>query len=292
MKIFISWSGERSRIIAEGLNSWLPKVIQAVKTFYSPEIEKGTRGIEEINKTLEGTSFGIICLTPDNLNSTWIHYEAGALSKIEDARIWTLLHNLKHSDIVQPLAQFQHTLTKKEDIYKLLNSINEKLSEPLDKSVLRDSFERWWSDFEEVLQRAENISSEEKKEDKNIRSDRDILEEMLEILRNMGRNSPSDLLRSLQRKKVNKGKPVSEADFLFSGQEAESDLEKALTIISENTDGVFDYKKTLADKGVWRLSITFKRPASNTVFSEVVNTLLDSPIGDFIFTTSRPNIEF
>lgn len=191
MKIFISWSGERSRIIAEGLNSWLPKVIQAVKPFYSPEIEKGTKGIEEINKTLEGTSFGIICLTPDNIQSTWIHYEAGALSKIEGARIWTLLYNLNPSDIVQPLAQFQHTLTKKDDIYKLLDSINVKLSEPLEKNVLKDSFERWWSDCEEILTNANKAIDgkqvKDSKEIENIRSDREILDEMLEILRGQQR---------------------------------------------------------------------------------------------------------
>jgi len=193
MKIFISWSGERSRIIAEGLNSWLPKVIQAVKPFYSPEIEKGTKGIEEINKTLEGTSFGIICLTPDNIESKWIHYEAGALSKIEGARIWTLLHNLKHSDIVQPLAQFQHTLAKKQDIYKLLDSINTKLLEPLDKIVLGDAFERCWSDFEEILENADKVIDEKQGKDnqdvENIRSDREIINEMLELLRNQQRDN-------------------------------------------------------------------------------------------------------
>ena len=194
MKVFISWSGERSRIIAEGLNNWLPKVIQAVKPFYSPEIEKGTRGIAEINATLEGTNFGIICLTPENLKSEWIHYEAGALSKIEGARIWTLLYNLKHSDIIQPLAQFQHTLATKEDIYKLLDSMNAKLPDPLEKAVLKDSFERSWSDFDEVLKKAKKITETEDKEGgENIRSDREVLNEMLEILRIQQRAIPQYL---------------------------------------------------------------------------------------------------
>ena len=112
MKIFISWSGKRSRAVAKALNDWLPKVIQAVKPFYSPEIEKGTKSVEEINSSLEGTSFGIICLNKENLESPWIHYEAGALSKTDGARIWTLLHNLNHSDVAQPLAQFQHNANK------------------------------------------------------------------------------------------------------------------------------------------------------------------------------------
>jgi hypothetical protein len=215
MKIFISWSGLRSRIIAEGLNTWLPKVIQAVKPFYSPEIEKGTKGITEINTTLEGTNFGIICLTPDNLDSTWIHYEAGALSKIENARIWTLLHGLNHSDVAQPLAQFQHTLANKEDIYKLLDSINKKLGEPLNIDVLKDSFERWWSDLEIVLQNAEKVIGTEESDNKNIRNDREVLDEMLEILRKMQRENFGSSRNFVQGDWIckNCGTPVKELPF-------------------------------------------------------------------------------
>jgi hypothetical protein len=67
MKIFLSWHGKRSRAIAEALNDWLRRVIQAVKPFYSPEIEKGAKWSSELDSALEGTRFGIICLTPDNL---------------------------------------------------------------------------------------------------------------------------------------------------------------------------------------------------------------------------------
>ena len=86
MKIFISWSGARSEIIAKGLSEWLPNVIQSIDIFYSPAIEKGTRGGAEINNVLAETNFGIICLTPENLENTWIHYEAGALAKINDEK--------------------------------------------------------------------------------------------------------------------------------------------------------------------------------------------------------------
>ena len=190
MKIFISWAGKQSGIIAEGLNTWLPNVIQSIETFYSPNIEKGTRGGTEINATLEGTNFGIICLTSDNLDSRWIHYEAGALAKINDdnTRVWTLLLGLNASDVEQPLAQFQHTLADKGDVLKLLQSINSKLDKPLGEDALKTTFERWWPDFDEKIEKAKKVGNEGKdSESKTIRSDREILDEVLDILRGQSR---------------------------------------------------------------------------------------------------------
>ena len=63
------------------------------------DIDKGTRSIPAISKTLEETQFGIICLTPENLNAPWL-FEAGALSKSqEDARVWTFLYDLDYVDV-------------------------------------------------------------------------------------------------------------------------------------------------------------------------------------------------
>ncbi len=82
MRIFISWSGDLSKNIAEIFRQWIPGVIQAAKPYYSPDdITKGTRWSSEISKELDASKIGIICLTKDNLDSSWIMFEAGALSK-------------------------------------------------------------------------------------------------------------------------------------------------------------------------------------------------------------------
>ena len=91
-------------------------------------MEKGVKWSGEIEAALEGTRFGIVCLTRENLTSTWIHYETGALSKTADALIWTYLSGLTSGDVPQPLGKFQHTFANdKEDTLKLLRTINSRL---------------------------------------------------------------------------------------------------------------------------------------------------------------------
>jgi hypothetical protein len=195
MKIFLSWSGSHSRAIAEALNDWLRRVIQAVKPFYSPDIEKGAKWSGEIDNALEGTSFGIICLTPDNLASTWIHFEAGALSKTKEALIWTFLHGLKPGDVPQPLGKFQHTLAEKADTLKLLRTINKRLGEvggeSLTDKLLEENFELLWPQLEESLRTAGKLSKataiDSKAKRAGERDERAILDEMLELLRNQER---------------------------------------------------------------------------------------------------------
>jgi hypothetical protein len=54
MKVFISWSGDRSEQLAEVIHWWLQRVLQFTKPFFSPEdIGKGRRWTNEISKSLD-----------------------------------------------------------------------------------------------------------------------------------------------------------------------------------------------------------------------------------------------
>jgi len=87
-KVFISWSGDLSRKVAESLRQWLPGVLQYVKPYFTPDdIEKGARWGPDITKELDQSQVGVICLTRDNLEKPWILFEAGALSKSFDKAI-------------------------------------------------------------------------------------------------------------------------------------------------------------------------------------------------------------
>jgi hypothetical protein len=187
MKVFISWSGERSKKVAEALREWLPNVIQALDPWMSSEdIEKGARWYVDIVSELESSYYGIICLTSDNIKSLWIHFEAGALSKsMEKSRVCPYLFHIDPSYIKGPLVLFQAAKSTKEDTKKLLHSINQALAEnALSTEKLDKTFERWWPDlnvkFEEIL----------KMKDMPIpmRSEVEMIEEILEIARSLSRS--------------------------------------------------------------------------------------------------------
>jgi YD repeat-containing protein len=82
IKVFLGWSGDTSQRVASAFHNWLPKVIQAIKPYISTEdIAKVARWSSEIAKELQNTNYGIVCVTKQNLNSAWINFEAGALSR-------------------------------------------------------------------------------------------------------------------------------------------------------------------------------------------------------------------
>ena len=105
MKIFISWSGDRSKAIADVFKKWIPAVIQAAKPYFSPsDIDKGSRWNQEISKELESSQVGLICLVRENLDESWIMFEAGALSKsLDKSRVCPMLFGVEPSDIKGPL---------------------------------------------------------------------------------------------------------------------------------------------------------------------------------------------
>ena len=116
MKIFVSWSGELSRQIAEVLKKWIPCIIQSVEVFFSPEdIEKGDNWDKTISTELSECNYGIICLTTDNTTAPWINFEAGAIAKSLDSKVTALMINVKPSDIKGPLSRYQATKFEKDD---------------------------------------------------------------------------------------------------------------------------------------------------------------------------------
>ena len=185
MRIFISWSGQKSKKLAEIFRLWIPSVVQAVKPYFSPDdIQKGTRWSNEVSKELEESKVGLIILTPENLSAPWVMFEAGALSKnISASRVCPILFELETTDVEGPLAQFQASKFNKTDIKKLLTTINEALGDDkLNSEVLETAFEVWWPKLEDQVN---GVLKEKAGTKKDIRSEKDLLQEILSLTRNI-----------------------------------------------------------------------------------------------------------
>jgi hypothetical protein len=132
LKVFLSWSGERSHRVAQALRDWLPGVLQAAEPWLSSQdLSAGERWATALTKALEETRLGIICLTRDNLNAGWLHFEAGALSKVSaDSLLCLYSLDVAPSEITGPLSQFQAVRADKDGTFRLLRSISQRSTGP------------------------------------------------------------------------------------------------------------------------------------------------------------------
>jgi hypothetical protein len=187
MKVFISWSGDRSNKVARALYDWIPSVIQAVKPWMSEQIAKGARWSPEIARELEETSFGIVCLTPENQTAPWLLFETGALSKsVQSARVCPFLLGLRPTDLDGPLAQFQAAKAEAPDTLELMESINIAQGEgALTAANIKSAFDMWWPKLKTQLNEIEQQPISTTKQKK--RTEIELLEEILEIVRQLSR---------------------------------------------------------------------------------------------------------
>ena len=192
MRIFISWSGETSHQVACAFRDWLPNVLQRIHPYVSSEdIDKGGRWLKDIAGELETSSFGILCVTPDNVEAPWLNFEAGALSKaFNDSRVTPFLFDLKPSDLSGPLTQFQATLNTKDDVLRLIHGINSaRGDEKLEHEQVVKSFDKWWEDFQYQLTKIEVPEASKPKRTRGTgkAADGEILEEILRLSRQQSR---------------------------------------------------------------------------------------------------------
>lgn len=199
MHVFLSWSGERSRGMAQSLRDWLPHVIQAAKPYFSPDdMSKGSMWGGELSKVLVDTRVGLLCMTPENLNAPWLMFEAGALVKaIDRTCVIPLLFDVKQSELAGPLSMFQSATLEKAELFRVVKVVNAGLdAAALDAQALEASFEKWWPDLEHRLSLLKTAESNGASEP--ARPEREILEEILGTVRWMrfgwDRPEPSSLL--------------------------------------------------------------------------------------------------
>lgn len=254
MKVFLSWSGQTSHKVATILRDWIPSVIQSVVPYVSSEdIDKGTRWSTDIAKELEDSAFGIICVTKGNIHAPWLTFEAGALSKkLEKSFVSPFLFDIKRAEIDGPILQFQSTIFEKEDIKKLLKTINKACADDkLTDERFEKSFEVWYPNLEKELTALKKMTKDAEtiKEEVPDSFNQQMLEEILElsrinqrILRDPETMLPPDYLKyALDKSKLNE----KEENILKEKEMVEKELNHLIYSLKEITYKYKELKKPI-----------------------------------------------
>jgi hypothetical protein len=187
-------------MMAQALREWIPSVLDEVKPWFSgKDIPAGERWLSEVGTRLEDTNFGILCLTRDNVQSPWLLFEAGALSKsVQEGAVCPYLLDLDLREIQGPLSQFQAKKTDKVSTLEIVQEINKRLTSPLDSAPLSKRYDALWPDLQRSL---DEISEDLEPDRAPTRPEPEILEELVGRVRAMDSRFANieTQLRMLQR---------------------------------------------------------------------------------------------
>jgi hypothetical protein len=131
--------------MAESLAERLPVIVPKVQVFYSPDIEGGIVWLKKLLSELVKAQYGIVCVTKDNLASSWLHFEAGALWNRagKEVPVCPILLDLNPKQIKKsPLAFFQTRQFDEEAMRDLCLDIADKAG--FDTEQARRNFSAVW----------------------------------------------------------------------------------------------------------------------------------------------------
>lgn len=190
MEVFLAWSGKTSRRVAAAIHDWLPLVNQSIEPFMSDEdVQKGTKWFTDITGHLVESSFGIVCLTQENVRAPWLHFEAGALgARLDETRVSPVLIGLEPSDVVGPLGNFQTTAFERDDFHRLVRSITDQSDRPPKPAILDKSFVSFWPELDATVSRIVQQESASSRTGPPQRSERELLEELIDLARGQQRD--------------------------------------------------------------------------------------------------------
>jgi hypothetical protein len=198
LPIFVSWSGARSEAVAKILCSWLPKVLHTTDPWMSSTMDVGVTWFQEIGARLSSTTFGILCLTPENWQAPWLNFEAGAIGRtLQGGRVCPYLAGgLQIAQMSGPLVNYNARAANRDGTYDLVATINAALGDMrVRDDVLSHSFETAWGTLDAQLQAIPTP----KKDGKSARSGDDKLDELLDLARLVSRKLVADPLSETPR---------------------------------------------------------------------------------------------
>jgi hypothetical protein len=169
-------------MVAAALRELLPDILQDLRVWMSDQdIQAGQQWSPEISKQLAISQAGIICLTPENLTSPWLLFEAGALAnKVAESRVIPYRLGLAATEVEFPLAQFQSVGADDSGTLEMLASLNRFKTDPFSSERLERVHRQWWPKIEARLAAVPANDSSTAR----VRTERSLLEEILSRVRN------------------------------------------------------------------------------------------------------------
>lgn len=192
VKVFISWSKPRSHEVAKAFADFLPRVIQECeRPFVSSSIRKGDGWFGRIATELEAARVGIVFITAENQREEWLNFESGAmLTRVGEQQLCPVLIGLPSAEYTGPLKNLQlTTFEDKEEMRKLILDIHELSDSTVDRAVIIDAFDDRWERFMQAAANGMAEFSVEPVAESEERGTGDKLDEALELLRGLSRES-------------------------------------------------------------------------------------------------------
>jgi hypothetical protein len=164
VKVFISWSGNRSRVVAEALKTLIKNVLPDVKAWVSSEnLAPGVLWSPQILKEIAEASGGILCLTKENMTRPWILFEAGGLAALFQGReVYPYLLDFSPTELPAPLSLLNASASDLKGTLSVLLAINNQRTDgkKLEEEFIKGVFGRFWPAFAKRLEHARKMTAD------------------------------------------------------------------------------------------------------------------------------------
>lgn len=151
MKIFISWSGEESKQIAEYMHKWIPERLQLVKVWGSFNDKDLPQGKDNFNRIFDAARDKDICLlilTKKSLKSSWVSFEPGIFEGRQKEILTLLCDDLDYNKLLGFPFSGYHAYPNKESMVTLFSTINQKCKAPIEDKLFKEGVA---NDFDKFL---------------------------------------------------------------------------------------------------------------------------------------------
>jgi nucleoside 2-deoxyribosyltransferase len=158
MKTLISYSGTRSKIVAEALRLLLQRSIPKIEVLLpGTDIALRDSWRKSISSNLKTIDVAIIVVTQENIERAWVTYEVGYITA-HQKRIVPFLFDVPTSRLSFPLASFLAVTSNKDSIFRLITQLALEAKLNVDTKNIEKSFDAAWREFENSLVEARSKS--------------------------------------------------------------------------------------------------------------------------------------